>query len=86
MMRIATQRGSNRAERTHSGARLVVSHIAGRNGIVTRTVVPRPSSLFNSNVPFNCRARARMLIKPRPSSRIAIGASDDGGCMAPRRF
>ena len=42
-----------RSDRTHIGTPNTVSHTAGRNGIVTRTVVPRSGSLFNSNVPFN---------------------------------
>jgi hypothetical protein len=37
-----------------------------RNGITTRIVVPRRGALSNSNLPFSCVARSRIVINPRP--------------------
>ena len=39
---------------------------SGRKGTVTFTVVPRPGSLSNANVPSNWSTRSRILISPRP--------------------
>ena len=42
-----------------------------RKGITTLMVVPRPGAVSNSNSPFSCAARSRIVISPSPRAGVS---------------